>query len=120
MTHLTGDFAQAVKLSSEVLAVAGHIYPSTSANVVLEADARRTATRSQGNRASAAARSASERIALDPRRSKPLPETLEAIAKADLITLGPGSLFTSVIPNLLVDGIPQSHRGFPRAAKPIS
>jgi uncharacterized cofD-like protein len=46
-----------------------------------------------------------QRIALNPRHVKPLPETLEAIANADLITLGPGSLFTSVIPNLLVDGI---------------
>ena len=49
-----------------------------------------------------------DEIALRPRRAKPLPETLEAIAEADLITLGPGSLFTSVIPNLLVNGIPQA------------
>src|SRR5438128_9218167 len=45
-----------------------------------------------------------------PRRAKPLAETLEAIARADVITLGPGSLFTSVIPNLLVDGIPRAIR----------
>src|SRR4029077_8843910 len=49
-----------------------------------------------------------ERVELRPRRAKPLEETLEAIAQADLITMGPGSLFTSVIPNLLVEGIPQA------------
>ncbi len=50
------------------------------------------------------------RIRLSPRRCKPLPETLEAIAEADLITLGPGSLFTSVIPNLLVSGVAKAIR----------
>jgi uncharacterized cofD-like protein len=49
-----------------------------------------------------------ERLSLRPRRARPLKETLEAIAKADLITLGPGSLYTSVIPHLLVEGIPQA------------
>ena len=104
MTRLTGDFAQAVKLSSEVLAVAGRIYPSTSSNVVLEAtltDGTRVAGESLISRSTVPIR----RIALNPRHVKPLPETLEAIANADLITLGPGSLFTSIIPNLLVDGI---------------
>src|SRR5258708_1809402 len=107
MSHLTGDFGQAVKLSSEVLAVLGRIYPSTAANVVLEAtlaDGRRV----QGETRISRSKSRIDRIELRPRRPKPLPETLEAIAHADLITLGPGSLFTSVIPNLLVDGIPQA------------
>jgi uncharacterized cofD-like protein len=107
MSGLTGDFAQAVKLSSEVLAVAGRIYPSTPANVVLEAtlaDGRKVAGETRISRSTAPI----ERVTLRPRRAKPLPETLEAIANADLITLGPGSLFTSVIPNLLVDGIPQA------------
>ena len=49
-----------------------------------------------------------ERVELSPRRARPLKETLEAIAQADLITLGPGSLYTSVIPHLLVEGIPQA------------
>lgn len=105
MTRLTGDFAQAVKLSSEVLAVAGRIYPSTSSNVVLEAvlaDGTKVAGESRISRSTVPIR----KIALRPRRAKPLPEALEAIANADLITLGPGSLFTSIVPNLLVDGIP--------------
>jgi uncharacterized cofD-like protein len=107
MTRLTGDFAQAVKLSSEVLAVAGRIYPSTSSNVILEAtlaDGKRVTGESLISRSTVPIR----RITLNPRRVKPLPETLEAIAKADLITMGPGSLFTSIIPNLLVEGIPQA------------
>jgi uncharacterized cofD-like protein len=107
MTHLTGDFSHAVKLSAEVLAVVGRIYPSTAANVVLEAilvDGTKVAGETRISRS----KSRIHRIALRPRRPKPLAETLEAMARADLITLGPGSLFTSVIPNLLVDGIPQA------------
>ncbi|HEV1287288.1 MAG TPA: uridine diphosphate-N-acetylglucosamine-binding protein YvcK [Bryobacteraceae bacterium] len=107
MTHLTGDFNQAVRFSAEVLAVLGHIYPSTASNVVIEAtlaNGRKVAGESRISRS----RSRIEKIEIHPRRPKPLEETLDAIAKADLITLGPGSLFTSVIPNLLVDGIPKA------------
>jgi uncharacterized cofD-like protein len=107
MTHLTGDFAQAVKFSSEVLAVAGRIYPCTGANVVLEAvlaDGSMVKGESKISRSTARIK----KIVMLPSRAKPLPETLAAIEEADLITLGPGSLFTSVVPNLLVDGIPQA------------
>jgi uncharacterized cofD-like protein len=109
MTHLTGDFNQAVRFSAEVLAVLGHIYPSTAANVVIEAtlaNGRKVAGESRISRS----RSRIEKIEIHPRRPKPLEETLDAIEKADLITLGPGSLFTSVIPNLLVEGIPSAIR----------
>ncbi len=104
MCDLTGDFAHAVKLSSEVLASAGHIYPVTSANVALEAvlsNGRIVFGESRISRS----RSRIERIRLKPSRCKPLPEVLEAIAAADLITLGPGSLYTSIVPNLLVSGV---------------
>jgi uncharacterized cofD-like protein len=107
MTHLTGDFPSAVTLSSQVLHVLGRIYPATSAQVSLEAtlaNGRKVVGETRISRS----RVRIERIALKPRRPKPLAETLEAIANADLITLGPGSLFTSVIPNLLVSGIPQA------------
>ena len=107
MTHLTGDFARAVTLSAEVLPVLGRIFPATSANVELEAtlaDGRKISGETRISRS----RVRIERIELKPRSPKPLAETLEAIAGADLITLGPGSLFTSVIPNLLVKGIPQA------------
>jgi uncharacterized cofD-like protein len=107
MTHLTGDFSAAVRLASEVLAVSGRIFPSTSANVSLEAtlaDGKKVVGESKISRSKIPI----ERIELRPRKAMPLSETLEAIAAADLITLGPGSLFTSVIPNLLVEGIPKA------------
>jgi uncharacterized cofD-like protein len=104
LTNLTGDFVQAVKVSSEVLASLGRIYPATNANVVLEAELENGSI-VKGETKIGKSRSRIRRIRLLPRRSKPLPETLAAIEDADLITLGPGSLFTSVIPNLLVEGI---------------
>ena len=87
MTHLTGDFAHAVKLSSEVLAVRGRIFPSTAADVRLEA------TLVGGKKVSGETR---------------ISRSTRPIERADLITLGPGSLYTSVIPHLLVQGIPEA------------
>ena len=107
LTHLTGDFALAVKLSSEVLAIAGRIFPSTADNVTLEAELENGSTIVGETRISKS-RSRIRTIRLSPRNCDPLPETLDAIDKADLITLGPGSLFTSVVPNLLVHGIPDA------------
>jgi uncharacterized cofD-like protein len=109
LTNLTGDFAQAVKLSSEVLASLGRIYPSTASNVVLEAELQNGRI-VRGETKISKSRSPIKRIRLAPRRCKPLPETLEAIERADLITFGPGSLFTSIIPNVLVEGIPEAIR----------
>jgi uncharacterized cofD-like protein len=107
LTGVTGDFPQAVRFSSEVLAIVGRIYPSTAANVVLEARLAGGAV-ARGETEISRSRSRIDTISLKPRHCRPLKETLEAIAGADLITLGPGSLFTSVIPNLLVDGIPEA------------
>ena len=107
MTHLTGDFAHAIQASAQVLPVLGQIYPSTSTNVTLEATLAGGRTVSGETRISRSVERI-DKIRLKPRRPKPLPETLAAIAQADLITLGPGSLYTSVIPNLLVDGIPEA------------
>lgn len=109
LTNLTGDFTQAVKVSSEVLASLGRIYPSTDANVILEAEldnGRIVAGETKISKSRARIR----RIRLRPRTCKPLPETLEAIEQADLITFGPGSLFTSLVPNVLVQGIPEAIR----------
>ena len=104
MHQITGDFAQAVKLSSEILAIRGRIYPSTSANVSLEATLDDNTT-VRGESKISKSRQPIRSIRLRPKNCEPLPETLEAIERADLITLGPGSLYTSVIPNLLVNGI---------------
>lgn len=110
LTNLTGDFAQAVKVSSEVLASLGRIYPATNSNVVLEAELE-DGSIVKGETKIGKSRSRIRRIQLQPRHCEPLPETLAAIEDADLITFGPGSLFTSLIPNVLVDGIaPAIHR----------
>ncbi len=107
LTNITGDFTTAVRVSSEILASVGRIFPSTAENVALEAVLKNGRVVVGETRISKS-RSRIERIRLTPGPCRPLPETLEAIAHADLITFGPGSLYTSVIPNLLVDGIPEA------------
>jgi uncharacterized cofD-like protein len=105
LTYIMGDFPEAVRVSSEVLKIAGRIYPSTAANVALEAT---LADRSKviGETRISRSRQPIRRVQLIPRKAPPLAAALAAIAEADVITLGPGSLFTSVLPNLLVDGVP--------------
>jgi uncharacterized cofD-like protein len=107
LTNITGDFAAAVRLSSEILASLGRIYPATAHNAVLEAELADGKV-IKGETKISKSRSRIERIRLIPGPCLPLPETLAAIAEADLITFGPGSLFTSVIPNVLVEGIPEA------------
>ena len=104
LTNITGDFHDAVRQSCEVLAIRGQIFPSTMANCQLEAELD-DGTIVAGETRISRSRKRITRIQLNPRRPRPVPEALDAIARADLITLGPGSLFTSVIPNLLVSGI---------------
>ena len=109
LTQIMGDFPEAVKASSEVLKIAGRIYPSTTANVALEA-LLENGTRVVGETRISRSRTRIRAIRLVPRKVRPLAATLSAIADADVISLGPGSLFTSVIPNLLVEGIPAAIR----------
>jgi uncharacterized cofD-like protein len=109
LTEITGDFADAVRKSAEVLKIAGRIYPSTASNVALEAvleSGRVVRGESRISRSTERIR----KIRLRPRHVKPLRDAIRAIEGADLITLGPGSLFTSVVPNLLVDGVPRAIR----------
>ena len=107
LTRITGDFPDAVKESSEVLAIKGRIYPATADNVSLEAILE-NGRRVLGETRISKSRRRIESVRLRPKRCRPLPDTLAAIAQADVITLGPGSLFTSVIPNLLVGGITEA------------
>jgi len=107
LSHVTGDFTEAVRLSSQVLAIRGRIFPSTPHNVTLEAvmeDGRVVAGETRIARSGKRIR----RVRLVPRRVRPLPEVLQAIAQADLILIGPGSLYTSIIPNLLVAGVAEA------------
>ena len=112
MHQITGDFAHAVRLSSEILAIRGRIFPATSANVSLEATLADGAVVRGETKISKSRREIRE-IRLHPGNCKPLPETLEALSRADLITLGPGSLYTSVIPNMLVQDIPEAIENSP-------
>ena len=107
LTAITGDFAEAVKQSSAILATRGHIYPSTTSDVRLEA-IMADGTRVPGETNITASTKRIVSIHLHPADAQPLPQTLEAIGQADLITIGPGSLFTSLVPNLLVRGIPEA------------
>ena len=112
LTQLMGDFPEAVKASSEVLKIKGRIYPATATDVSLEAILT-DGTRVTGETRISKSRRPIRAIRLRPRKVKPMADTLAAIAQADLITLGPGSLFTSVIPNLLVEGISAAIRRSP-------
>lgn len=109
MTNVTGDFLKAIRVSSEVLAILGRIYPSTPSNVALRAELA-NGQEIRGESSINRAKQPIQRIYLHPQKCKPLQETLKAIQEADLITYGPGSLYTSVIPNLLVSGIPKAIR----------
>ncbi len=107
LTSITGDFAEAVRLSSEILLTRSHIFPATSSNIELEA-LMEDGSRVRGETKITASKGRIKELFLVPPDVDPLPQTLDAIARADLITIGPGSLFTSLIPNLLVRGISQA------------
>jgi uncharacterized cofD-like protein len=107
LSSLTGDFAEAVKLSSGILKTRGEIVPSTTSNVQLDA-VMDDHSHVRGETSISASDKRIVRIKLVPASARPLPQTLRALAEADLITIGPGSLFTSLVPNLLVRGIPEA------------
>ncbi len=101
LTEVTGDFTEAVKISSEVLASKGHIYPATISDVRLVAELEDGSV-VRGETQISASRAAIRRLRLEPEQCLPLPDALKAIRAADVITVGPGSLYTSILPNLLV------------------
>jgi len=109
LTEVTGDFLEAIRLSSEVLAIKGRILPSTMSDVHLVGELENGAS-VFGESLIGQSPLRIRRIQIFPESCDPLPETLEAISKANIITLGPGSLYTSLLPNLLVNGIPQAIR----------
>lgn len=113
LTHLTGDFSQAVRLAGEVLRVRGLVLPTTRADVHLVAEA--ADGRLVVGETAISAAGPPKRLALAPPDAPALPEVLAAIKQAELVVLGPGSLFTSIIPNLLVQGVAEAlaeNRGF--------
>ncbi|NLF11345.1 MAG: uridine diphosphate-N-acetylglucosamine-binding protein YvcK [Anaerolineaceae bacterium] len=117
LAEITGSFEQAIAEAGRVLAVQGRILPSTLENVTLVADLRSERetenrrpglTRIQGESAIPRSGCVIERVFLRPDRVRGYPEAVRAILQADLIIAGPGSLFTSVLPNLLVQDVRQA------------
>lgn len=103
MTEMFG-FQEAVKLFGQVLAIRGRVFPVTGEMVQLESEAV-DGTRIRGEAVLSGGEVPLKRVSLLPPEIKPLPEVPAAIHEADAVVLGPGSLFTSIIPNLLVPGI---------------
>jgi uncharacterized cofD-like protein len=104
MSEITGDLERAIAASSQVLAVRGRVLPATLSDVCLWAqleDGRRI----EGESNITAANGKIIKIGCTPERPPALPAVLKAIHEADYIIIGPGSLYTSIIPNLLVPGI---------------
>ncbi|MEZ5306323.1 MAG: YvcK family protein [Pyrinomonadaceae bacterium] len=104
LTEITGDFSEAVKLSSEILASKGHIFPATTEDVRLTAELEDgTVVKGETNVGAVGRRI--RNLRLEPETCHPLPEAMAAIREANIITLGPGSLFTSLLPPLLVKDV---------------
>lgn len=104
LTNSMGDFPKAVQVSAQILAIRGRIFPSTAQNVTLEA-VLEDGTVVAGETNISRSRKRIARLRLVPRRVRPLPEVLAALRDADLILVGPGSLYTSILPNLLVEEV---------------
>ena len=107
LNNVSGGFDGAVRALSKVLAIRGQVLPATLENCVLGAELA-DKTQVQGECNISASQSKKEKVFLSPEVCQPLPEALTAIQEADLIILGPGSLYTSVIPNLLVQGMAEA------------
>ncbi len=109
MSRVTGDFEKAVKESSKVLAVRGNVVPSTTEKITLIAE-HENGTRTRGESKIPMTGSPIRKMFISPEDCLPTKDAIEAIRKADAIVLGPGSLYTSIMPNLLIKGIAEEIR----------
>lgn len=112
MKEITGDFVTAVKEISRVLAVRGQVLPAANQAIVLKAEME-DGTIVVGESQIPKTGKKIRRVFLEPRDAQPLDEAVQAIREADLILLGPGSLYTSILPNLLVPGIARAVKESP-------
>jgi uncharacterized cofD-like protein len=112
MADITGSFEEAVAESGRVLAVQGRVLPATLHDVRLAADVRLPETisdvRIQGESQITGTRGKVNRVWLEPGNPPAYPETIQAVLAADLIVIGPGSLYTSLLPNLLVHDLAEA------------
>ncbi|ANB60674.1 gluconeogenesis factor YvcK family protein [Anoxybacteroides amylolyticum] len=106
MTSITGDFVRAVREMSKVLNVRGKVLPAANKSVVLHAEME-DGTVVSGESKIPYSGKRIKKVFLTPEQIEPLPEAIEEIRQADLIVIGPGSLYTSILPNLLVPKIGQ-------------
>ncbi|CAH0230224.1 gluconeogenesis factor YvcK family protein [Priestia megaterium] len=104
MTSITGDFVHAIREMSKVLNVRGKVLPAANQSVVLHAEMQ-DGSIVTGESKIPEVNKKINKVFLSPADVKPLVETIKAIRRADLIVLGPGSLYTSILPNLLVQDI---------------
>ena len=110
MSDVTGNFERAIRESSRVLAVRGQILPSTLANLDLAAETEEEGVVEGESEIGHTGKGHIKRVFLQPGHPQAYPEALRAILQADLIVVGPGSLYTSVLPNLLVEDIARAIR----------
>ncbi|MBQ3455733.1 MAG: uridine diphosphate-N-acetylglucosamine-binding protein YvcK [Synergistaceae bacterium] len=101
VTEMSGDFSKAVEIMNHLLSIRGRVLPVTTEGITLMGKTKGGLTVKGELSISEHGRNLSE-IWLEPHDAKPLPDVLSAVDDADVILLGPGSLFTSVIPNLLM------------------
>jgi uncharacterized cofD-like protein len=104
MSAISGGFDNAISKSGEVLAIRGRVLPVTLSSVTLEAELA-SGKRVRGESTVSKTKERIKKINLTPFSPPAAPEVLEALQKADIMIFGPGSLYTSIIVNLLVDGI---------------
>lgn len=110
MLKVTGDFEKAIKESSKILAIRGRVVPSTLKRVSLVAE-HKDGTQTEGESNISKVTSAIERLYLKPEGCSATEDALEAIANAEAIVVGPGSLYTSVLPNLLIEDLAAAMAG---------
>jgi uncharacterized cofD-like protein len=104
LTGITGDFYQAILTAEQVLSVRGRVYPATLGDIQLRGQGR-SGRLYHGESAIGRSAEPLERVSIDPPHPPAFPPAVEAIRGADLVLLGPGSLYTSILPNLLIAGI---------------
>ncbi|MCM3635771.1 gluconeogenesis factor YvcK family protein [Paenibacillus camelliae] len=107
MTDISGDFVTGIKQLSQVLAVRGKVLPAANRAIVLKAEMS-DGTIVTGESMIPKANGSIKRVFLEPQDVEALPEAVEALEQADAILIGPGSLYTSIMPNLIVPKLAQA------------